>query len=88
MGTVRDEKGDDLASHVWVEAEGFIVDITADNFGQPAVIVEHDFDWHSALGDIKPFIARQDLPEGIDPTNLNRLRELYADVVTQLGEFQ
>ena len=34
------------ASHAWVVADGWIVDITADQFGQPPVIVTQDEAWH------------------------------------------
>src|SRR5262245_59645174 len=33
-------------SHGWVEAGGFIVDITADQFGLPSVIVANRSEWH------------------------------------------
>lgn len=35
-----------LASHAWVVADGWIVDITADQFGRPPVIVTQDDAWH------------------------------------------
>ena len=46
IGTVTDERGDDIANHVWVVADGHIVDITADVYGQPKVIVSETSAWH------------------------------------------
>lgn len=81
IATICDAMGNDVGSHVWVRAEtDWIVDITADHYGQPNVIVDHTSDWHSSLKDEKPFIPRQDLPEGVAPTHLERISNLYADV--------
>ena len=88
IGTVSDEKGNDLANHVWVNAGDFTVDITAECYGQPKVIVERQSDWHNGLTDVKPFIAKQDVPGGISETELTRLRELYEDVLQTLAAYQ
>ncbi len=88
IGTVTDEKGDDLANHVWVNAGDFTVDITADCYGQPKVIVEQQSDWHNELTDVKPFIARHDVPEGTAEAELSRLRELYQDVLQILATYR
>lgn len=37
------------ASHAWLEVGGFIVDITADQFGKEPVIVAKRSDWHATL---------------------------------------
>ena len=42
-GTRRVDKRE---SHAWLICAGFIVDITADQFGQPPVIVERASPWH------------------------------------------
>lgn len=88
IGTVCDERGDDLSTHVWVLAGELTVDITADHYGQPAVIVESGSDWHQSLKDIKPFIAAQDLAEGIEASRLVQIRELYKDVMAELAPFE
>jgi hypothetical protein len=38
----------DGRSHAWVEAGGVTVDITADQFGKPRVIVAMDSKWHKS----------------------------------------
>lgn len=88
MGTVLDEKGDDLAAHVWVLAGGTLIDITADQFGQPKIIVQEQSDWHDSLDDVKPFLPRQDVEEGIASDNLTRLRALYEQTLTALAPFR
>lgn len=88
LGTVCDARGDDVASHVWVTTGDVVVDITADHFDQPAVIVERGSEWHESLTDVKPFIARQDVPEGIRAADLDRLKQLYADVIEQLAAYR
>lgn len=35
-------------SHAWVEVDGTVIDITADQFGLPPVIVTDDSPWHAA----------------------------------------
>jgi hypothetical protein len=37
------------SSHAWVEFDGIIADITADQFGQAPVIVTRDSAWHRQL---------------------------------------
>jgi hypothetical protein len=34
-------------SHAWLEVEGIVIDITADQIGLPPVIVSEDSQWHS-----------------------------------------
>lgn len=43
------EVGHDDGSHAWLEVEGFIIDITADQFGQEPIIVTRHSDWHQSL---------------------------------------
>ncbi len=88
MGTVRDHIGNDLETHVWVQTGDFVADITADQFGQAKVIVEQQSSWHDSLHDIRPFIPRQDVVEGISDTEIGRLRALYEQVLGELAPFR
>jgi hypothetical protein len=88
MGTVPDEGPDSDTWHVWVQADDYTVDICADQFGQPEVIVEQQSNWHDAMLDVKPFLAQRDLPEGISDTEIARLREIYKDVLAELARFR
>lgn len=88
MGTVQDERGDDLETHVWVQAGDIIVDITADEYGQPEVIVEQQSSWHEALHDIKPFLPKLDVAEGISDPEMARLRALYEQTLSALAAFR
>ena len=88
MGTVCNEKGDELGNHVWVQADEYVVDIAGDDFGLPAVVVSSSSEWHSSLQDVKPFIERIDLPDGIPQPQLERLADLYADVLELLKPFR
>lgn len=42
-------EGIDPMSHAWLEVEGFTIDITADQFGEPPVVVTTASRWHQAL---------------------------------------
>lgn len=88
IGTVQDERGDDLDTHVWVLAGDLVVDITADIHGQTKVIVEQQSAWHNSLHDTKPFLPKQDLEEGIADSDLARLRNLYEQVLGELAPFR
>lgn len=88
MGGVPEDGGDDTVPHVWVLADGFDTDVTADYHGQPGVIVEQESAWHSSLEDVKAFVPRLDLPEGIAEEEIARLRDLYQDVIQKLAEFR
>ncbi len=88
MGTVQDPRGDDLAAHVWVQAGDLTVDITADQYGQPDVIVEPNSNWHLLLADVRPFVPRSDLPDGVPEVEIARLREIYEDVLRELAPFR
>lgn len=79
MGTVLDDKGDDIANHVWVQTGNCVIDITADHYDQLPVIVTSQSDWHASLSDIKPFIPAIDLDDGIAESEVQRLRDLYQD---------
>lgn len=87
MGTVVDDRGNDVASHVWVQADQLVVDITADGYGQETVIAEETSAWHSSLSEIKPFIERIDVEEGVSADQMDRLRNLYQDTLSVLAEF-
>lgn len=88
MGGVAEEGSDDTIPHVWVQVDGFDTDVTADYHGQPSVIVEQDSAWHASLEDVKAFVPRLDLPEGIADEEITRLRELYQDVLQKLAAFR
>ncbi|MEP3479910.1 MAG: hypothetical protein ABJZ55_11730 [Fuerstiella sp.] len=88
MGGVPEEGGDDTVPHVWVQADGFVTDITADYHGQASVIVEGDSAWHQSLEDVRAFVPRLDVPEGIAAEEITRLRELYQDVLQKLEAFR
>jgi len=40
-------------THRWLECDGLIVDVTADQFGQEPVIVTRNSPWHMGFHDIK-----------------------------------
>ena len=88
LGTVQDNRGDDLASHVWVQQGDLVVDIAADQFEQPKVIVEHLSSWHNSLHDVKPFLPKRDLAEGVSEAEIARLREVYEEVLRELAPFR
>lgn len=85
---VPEEAGDDTVPHVWVLADGIDADISADAHQQPSVIVQQASVWHESLEDVKPFVPRLDVPEGIAATEITRLKELYANVIPVLAEFR
>ena len=84
IGVVDEEKD---IRHVWVEADGITVDISADAHEQPAVIVSAESDWHAGLEDVGPFLPRADLDTGLSGEQIDRLKSLYGDTITQLREF-
>jgi len=88
LGTVVDDRGDDLATHVWVQAGDLVVDIAADQFEQPKVIVEHLSSWHNSLHNVKPFLPKRDLAEGVSEAEIARLREVYEEVLRELAPFR
>lgn len=88
MGGVPEEGGDDTLPHVWVVADGFDTDITADYHGQSSVIVQQESAWHASLEDVRPFVPRLDVAEGIAAEEIARLRDLYQDVTPKLAEFR
>jgi hypothetical protein len=48
-GWSRAASGELQSSHAWLERDGLIIDVTADQFGngQPAVVVSRDRSWHA-----------------------------------------
>ena len=84
IGVVDEEQ--DLR-HVWVEADGITVDITADCHGQPAVVVAEDSPWHADLEDVGPFLPRADLETGLVEDQIERLKTLYQDARQTLTAF-
>ena len=47
------------SSHAWLEVGGILVDVTADQFGRPPVIVAERSRWHERLRDVqrRPYIT-------------------------------
>lgn len=88
IGTILDDRGDDVANHVWVQCGDVAIDITADQYGQPTVIAESQSGWHLSLTDVKPFIPKHDLEEGVSEEEIGRLRELYKDALHELAPFR
>ena len=85
IGTVDE---DDDARHVWVRADDYTVDICADQYGQSSVIATQQSSWHESLEDVKPFVPQTDLPEGISTAEIDRLRELYEQDLSELARFR
>lgn len=86
IGAVNDKD-----KHVWVRAGELVVDITADQFGQPTVIVSRDSGWHDALSDIKPYVLQHNgCEEGISEAEIERLRnsDSYREMLAVLGLFR
>jgi hypothetical protein len=81
---VTGERVSDFYSHAWLEQDGLIVDITADQFegiDQP-VIVTHDRRWHRQFSNRGP---RHPAPIDIyDPATRKRLREMYIRVAASV----
>lgn len=48
-GARTDDRG--TATHAWLEVGGFIIDITGDQFDQPAVVVTRSRTWHDGWPD-------------------------------------
>ena len=89
IGAIRDDDGNDIASHVWVVVDGSIlVDITADSHGLDNVIVASQSGWHASLCDVRPFIERIDHEDGISEGEVQRLQNLYKDTLCVLEEFK
>ena len=42
----------DGETHAWIEHDGYYIDITADQFGLPPIIVERDSPFHLAIRDV------------------------------------
>jgi hypothetical protein len=71
-------------SHAWLELEGTIVDITADQFRArpaPPVLITKNREWHAHFTEEDRHPARID---AYDPAARARLLMLYADVIEQL----
>jgi hypothetical protein len=45
VGASKTEGG--FGTHAWLECEGYIIDITADQFGQSPIIVARESPWHA-----------------------------------------
>ena len=80
IGTV--ENGD---RHVWVNVDGFRVDITADQFDGPTIVVAIDSEWHAAITDAKPYSDLRDgLPDGLSSEEIDRLTEIHEKTLKSL----
>lgn len=62
-GSRYDENG--TSTHAWIEADNVIIDVTADQFGQPAVIVTRERTWHDTWPDQE---RRAHIGPDTDPT--------------------
>lgn len=82
---VTGERVRDLYSHAWIEQDGLIVDITADQFDdvdQP-VIVTRDPSWHGQFANREP--RHPALIDIYDPATRKRLREIYTRVTASVA---
>lgn len=63
-------------SHAWLEQDGFIIDITADQFPEigEAVMITRDRTWHSQFIECSRYLAGIDV---YDAGAADRLREAY-----------
>lgn len=52
-------------THAWLEVDGFIIDITADQFGKLPVIVTRDHTWHRRFRLVSRDAVRLDADEGV-----------------------
>ena len=60
----------DGSTHIWLSFSGIILDITADQFGQSAVIVTRESAWHDAWeigGDEFPDAHQDEWPTYLEP---------------------
>ncbi|WP_377806571.1 hypothetical protein [Azospirillum sp. A29] len=53
------------STHAWIEADDIIIDVTADQFGQPPVMVTRDRAWHDTWPDQE---RREHVDPDTDPT--------------------
>lgn len=89
IGAIQDEDGSDIDSHVWVVANReTLIDITADCHGLDSVIVATESAWHTSLNDVRPFIERIDLEEGMSEMQIQRLGDLYEEPLEILEQFK
>jgi hypothetical protein len=80
---VQGERSTDGHSHAWLEKEGLIVDITADQFdGQEiSVIVTTDRSWHSQFQETERDVADF---EKFDQHTVSNLNQSYALIMEKL----
>ncbi len=74
--------------HVWVEADEFVVDITADQFGQEPVIAAPHSVWHESLLGVEPYVPRHDAPEGISGEEIARLKRAFKNYMDELESYR
>lgn len=75
-GSRHDDKG--TSTHGWVEAGDIIVDVTADQFGQPPVMVTRDRAWHDTWSD-------QERPAYVDPESDPTWWAWYGKTILLVG---
>lgn len=83
---VAGEREPDLHSHAWLEQDGLIVDITADQFNdvdQP-VIVTSDRSWHQQFSYQEP--RHPALIDVYDPRTRTILRDTYERVMAVMAK--
>lgn len=75
-GSRHDDHGS--STHAWVEANDIIIDITADQFGQPAVIVTRERTWHDTW-------PEQERRMHINPGTAREWWALYGTLILKVG---
>jgi hypothetical protein len=81
---VTGERISDFYPHAWVERDGLIIDITADQFDgidQPVIITD-DPSWHRQFSNREP--RHPALIDIYDPATRERLRDIYVRVTTSV----
>jgi hypothetical protein len=75
-----DERELDLHSHAWLERDGLIIDITADQFDDvdEPIIVTHDRAWHAQFAHPEP--RHQARISDYDPGTQNWLWPIYKRI--------
>ncbi len=69
--------------HVWLEVDGWIIDITADQFprfSDPVIVTPHDGSWHSQLS----LCCGWEDTDGFPPTCSDRYEKVYTALKRQI----
>lgn len=85
---VGGERESDLHSHAWLEKDGLIIDITADQFDgmDEAVIVSRDSSWHRQFIYREP--AHPALIEVYDKNTRTNLNRAFSRIMATLEQSQ